>query len=131
MQSRRNAKHFYVSIVSGNPETLESLRAYLEHVGIPSHGTKAVLDDDMIAPATTAVVLFPDDFDIKDVESRLLTLRRDRPRVLVIVVTREPTKFKAVLAADGRSILPIVLPRPSFGWTIVDVIRDHDDAAAP
>ncbi len=128
MPSRRAAKQIHVSIVAGNPATLEGLRAYFDRVGVASHGTETVRDVEQMPPATTAVVLFPDDFAVEEVEPRLLALRRARPSVLVVLVTREPTSFKTAVSADGRSLPPIVLPRPAFGWTILDAIREHAEA---
>jgi hypothetical protein len=127
MQSRKPARQIQVCIVSANPATLEGLRAYFERVGVPAHASKAVRGVQSIAPATTAVVVFPDDFEPGEVESSLLALRRDRPRVLLVLVTREPGSLKTAIAHDGRSISPIVLPRPSFGWTILDAIRERDE----
>jgi hypothetical protein len=129
MQSRKTAKQIQVCVLSGNPKTLGELRAYFDRVGIPAHGSKLVRDAERIAAATTAVVLFPDDFELAEVEASLRALRRDRPHVVVVLITREPARLGAAIAPDGRSIPPIVLPRPSFGWTILDAIREHDESA--
>jgi len=116
----------YVSIVSKNPETLDGLQAYLKQVGVPSHGTRAVRDLDMAAPEfATAAVIFPDDFEDHEALALLRELRRLRPRLLALIVTREPTRFRSVTGPDGHSLPPIVLPRGSFGWDILDAIRAH------
>lgn len=130
MQSRQTARQIQVCVLSGNPATLEGLRAYFDRVGVPAQGSKAVRDAERIPAATTAVVLFPDDFEHEEVEATLLALRRDRPRVVVVLVTREPASLRNAIAPDGRSVPPIVLPRPSFGWTILDAIREHDEGSA-
>jgi hypothetical protein len=125
MRSSSRTKTLYVTIVSNNAETLERLQAYFDEAGVPTHGTRAVRDLSMIAPATTAVVLFPDDFEGEDVSGLLANLRRLRPKLLVLVVTREPHKYEIELTADPRSVQPIVLPKPCFGWSILDAIRAH------
>jgi hypothetical protein len=119
----------YVSIVSANPETLDGLHAYLCGAGVLSHCTRT-LQDLAIAPSSAkAAIIFPDDFEHHEVVALVRELRRTRPRLLSLIVTREPQRFRDVVQADGRSLPPIVLPRPSFGWDILDAIRAHSDAA--
>jgi DNA-binding NtrC family response regulator len=117
----------YVSIVAGNPETLDGLQNYLEQAGVSSHSTRAVKDLAMVAPAfATATVIFPDDFPDKDSLALVHHLRNERPQLLALIVTRQPARFRDAAAADGRSLPPIILPRPSFGWDILDVVRAHN-----
>lgn len=114
----------YVTIVSNNPETLDALQTYLSHVGVPAHSTRAVHDFTMVAPeCATAAVIFPDDFDEAVVLQLVAALRRKRPHILVVLVTRAPHRFSSVLSGDARSPNPILLPKPSFGWDILDAIR--------
>ena len=126
---RRERCPVYVSIVSANPETLDGLHAYLGGAGVASHCTRCLQDLALVAPqATTAAVIFPDDFEHEEVLALVRQLRRARPRLLSLIVTREPQRFREAAHADGRSLPPIVLPKPSFGWDILDAIRAHSDA---
>lgn len=128
--ARRKARApIYVSIVSANPETLDGLHAYFEGAGVSSHCTRAVRNLDRVAPRrTTATVLFPDDFEDDEVRDLVKRLRRTRPRLFSLIVTREPQPFHDVVKPDGRSLPPIMLPKPSFGWDILDAIRAQADA---
>lgn len=74
-------------------------------------------------------VIFPDDFDDEEVQPILRELRLTQPRLLLLMVTRAPQRFRDLVQADRRSFPPILLPRPSFGWEILDAIRAHADAA--
>ncbi|MGZ3472987.1 MAG: hypothetical protein ACXWUG_00860 [Polyangiales bacterium] len=130
MTSRARNKPLQVTVVSNNAETLRSLQVYFDESGVPTHGTRAIADLPTITPATTAVVLFPDDFEGEDVASKIVALRRARPRLLMLVVTRQPHAFEHALAPDGRSRPPLVLPKPSFGWSILDAIRAHADTSS-
>lgn len=125
MPARPKAKPLHVTVVCKTKDTIEDLRAYFDRSGVPTHGTRILGEASTIPPATSAVVLFPDDYDGADVIALVLELRRARPRVLLLLVTREARRFELALAPDGRSIPPIVLPRPSFGWSILDTIRAH------
>jgi hypothetical protein len=122
----------HVSIVSNNPETLAGLERYLKSAGVDSHSACAVGDLAAAAPEfTTAVVIFPDDFEAAAMIAFIAGVRRSRPRLLSLIITRDPNPFRPALAPDGRSMPPIVLPRPSFGWDILDAIRAHANADAP
>jgi hypothetical protein len=56
-------------------------------------------------------------------------LRRDLPDVLVVLVTREPRRFTEAFVGDDRVPVPIVVPKPVWGWIILDAIRGHLDRA--
>jgi hypothetical protein len=124
-RARPNSPH--VTIVSDNPETLRGLLAYFDGAGVSTHGTRSLGDLDGVPATTTAVVLFPDDFAAPLVLTAIAHFRRTRPRVLLLLVTREPQALDGALAPDGRSLPPLVLPKPAFGWTILDAIRMHTD----
>lgn len=118
-----------VTIVSANAETLEQLRAYFDGAGVPAVGAGTLAALAKLAPTVTAVVLFPDDFAPDAVASLVGDLQRSRPAVLLVVVTREPARFEQPRHAPA-GVAPVVLPKPSFGWSILDAIRAHGPAPA-
>ncbi|WP_394842311.1 hypothetical protein LZC95_35210 [Pendulispora brunnea] len=125
---RKSQGPLYVSIVSTNRETVDMLKSYLDKAGVPCHGTRAIDGIELVAPAcANATVIFPDDFPDADVLALVKHIRRARPRLLTLLVTNGPQRFRDLVATDGRSIAPLVLPRPSFGWDILDAIRAHVD----
>ena len=129
-ERRKSRTSIYVSILSANPETLDGLQSYLDGVGVQSHCTRALSDIDMVAPqCATAAVIFPDDFQDDRVLALVRRLRHTRPHLLALLVTREPQRFHAVAEADDDSMPAIVLPKPSFGWDILDAIRAHAHTA--
>jgi hypothetical protein len=123
--SPTHAKHLCVAVIADSRETLDGLQAYLQGAGITSHATRTLQGATAVPPAATAVVLFPDELDAKAVVTQVSALRAARPRLLVLVVTSHPQRLRAALDTDGRAHPPIVLPKPAFGWTILDAIRDH------
>jgi hypothetical protein len=121
---RRNpSKPSYVSVVADNPQTIEELYSYFTRAGVASSATCELDAVSLVPPEATAVVLFPDDFSAADVEAKLLALRRARPKLRIVLVTGAPQHLSAALAPDGRSVPPLVLPKPAFGWTILDALR--------
>lgn len=129
-RSAKRKPAIHVAIVSDNPETIDGLQSYFSHACVPSHSTRALSNLDVVAPAcATAAIIFPDDFAESDVLGLIRTLGRVRPDVLALIVTREPGRFRSVIEADGQSPSSLILPKPSFGWDILDAIRAH--AAGP
>ncbi|MBP9111671.1 MAG: hypothetical protein KBF88_02635 [Polyangiaceae bacterium] len=117
-----------VTILAGNPETNRELNSYFREAGIASQATGAIwCDARMVAKSSNAVVIFPDEFGVDDVVTSVMSLRHSRPKLLVLLITATPQRFREALAPDGRSLPPIVLSKPAFGWTILDVIRAHTD----
>jgi DNA-binding NtrC family response regulator len=120
-----------VTIVADNPETLDELQQYLRRAGITTNGTRQIeRSADMTPPSTTAVVMFPDDFHSGDVMAALAALRSRRPKALTVVVTREPARFDTLPSSDGSQSV-LVVPKPAWGWTILDAIRGRLDDQAP
>jgi DNA-binding NtrC family response regulator len=116
----------HVSIVSSNAETLDGLQNYFSNVGVAARCTRAIKNFDAIAAEhVTVAVIFPDDYVRADVIALVRKLRRSRPHFLAILITREPQQFAAVTDTDGFSPAPVLLPKPSFGWDILDAIRAH------
>ena len=111
-----------VMIVSANPETIDGLESYLRGVGMAPHGCSRLEEcTRSITKRTAAVVLFPDDFTWETVLSTLAELASERAKTLRILVTGQPRRFERLTAGEGI----VVVPRPAWGWTILDVLRMH------
>jgi malonyl CoA-acyl carrier protein transacylase len=126
-QSVKRRRSLHVTIVSGNAETLDGLEAYLRRAGVTTNGTKHIEKmSEMTPSASSAVLLFPDDFHSELMLSALAALRLERPKILPVLVTREPQRFESLPTARG-GVLPLVVPKPVWGWTILDAIRARLD----
>jgi hypothetical protein len=125
----REARRLCVSIVSNNDETRDGLEAYFTRVGVPARRLHGLDDLGALTPDVSAAVIFPDDFAEDDVVDLMKWLRRSRPRLLVLLVTRRPNRFRDAIDVEGPSPAPILLPRPTFGWDILDAIRAHTGGA--
>jgi hypothetical protein len=111
-----------VAIVSTNPETLDGLQSYLVGAGMMARCTRDLSDCATFAPSTLAFVLFPDDFRLEMVIAALAELATLRPQALPVLVTSQPQRFQS-LALDSV----LIVPRPVWGWMILDAIRAHLD----
>lgn len=127
MPRSRATPTIYVTIVSKNPETLDTLQAYFTRVGVSARCTRAAHDIAAVASEqTTATLIFPDEYDDAIILRLVAELRERRPRLLTVIVTRAPHRLRSALRSDDvRSLAPIILPKPSFGWDILDALRAH------
>src|SRR5580658_1730433 len=124
-------RRLHVTIVSDNPETRDGMEAYLQRAGVTTNGTKDVDRlSEMTPPASSAVLLFPDDFRSESVLSALATLRFRRPKTLPVLVTKEPKRFESLLTSKS-GLAPLLVSKPVWGWTILDAIRARLDSETP
>jgi hypothetical protein len=116
-----------VTIFSTNAETLDGLEAYLRSVGVQAKGRRTLEDcSDLTSASTLAIVLFPDDFPWETVIATLAELAARCASTLRVLVTGQPQRYER-LVEGGVNV--IVVPRPVWGWTILDAIRSHADSA--
>lgn len=118
----------HVLIVSDNAQTLDGLKEYFHRAGVDARGTRGLERESFAGAALLAVVLFPDDFPQGDVDDMVRFLCEARPRVCSVLVTAHPKRFDPRIGAKATESEPIVLPKPAFGWTILDTIRARLDA---
>ncbi len=131
MVRRAGSRPSHVVVVADNPQTIDNLHSYFKRVGVDCSGTRVLGWHSPIPVGATALVLFPDDYPGKAVGEFLLTLRRARPKLFIVLVTAAPLSFSAATKPQGRTVLPLVLPRPAFGWTLLDAIRSASERPKP
>jgi hypothetical protein len=115
----------HVAILADASDTVDGLSAYLERAGVVAHATRSLAGGSALPESITAVVIFPDDLRAADVSATITGLRAARPELLILLVTRMPQRFREATGSDGGAPAAIVLPRPAFGWVILDAIRSH------
>lgn len=121
MSRTRECAQDQVTIVSRNAETLHGLQTYLHGAGVAARCTSDLDECMTLAPATTlAFVLFPDDFRWEKVIATLADVAARRPEALPVLVTAHPNRFQELTSEDV-----LIVPRPVWGWTILDALRAH------
>lgn len=135
-----------VVIVASSRDTLSGLQSYLRAAGMSARGTSE-LDElpRLIAAGVTAFVIFPDDFRSVSVLAALDEASAGRRQILSVLVTAHPKRFEGLTRprGDGVEGAPprrspprrrdgalerrrvLIVPRPAWGWTILDVLRAH------
>lgn len=118
----------HLRIASANPATVDGLQDYLGRIGVRAQGATDItgLGKDLAAEMQV-VILFPDDFPFATVSAEVTTLRRGRKDVLVVLVTSEPRRYETLPEVAGGYV-PLVIPKPAWGWTILESIRARLDA---
>jgi hypothetical protein len=117
--TRQPAVH--VTIVAATAETLDGLQGYLSLAGLNAHGTRRL--GDLGPKHCSAVIFFPDEFSPTTVLRELTRLRREHPTVLPLLVTSEPQRYSGIDDGGGKALRPIVIPKPAWGWTILEAIQ--------
>lgn len=113
-----------VAILSSNPDTLDDLQSYLRGLELTVYGLRDIEAFARLGSSIDALVVFPDGFAWESVVATVAELAERQPDALPVLVTARPQRF-ANLAS--KSVL--VIPRPVWGWKILNAVREHVDAA--
>lgn len=107
-----------VLVVSGDRETLNSVRSYLTRAGVGTAAASSVRHARDAIARCNALLLFADDFDIGEV----LDLLSELSGLPCVVVTSavDSTFAKARAASESRVV---VVRGPAWGWTLRDALR--------
>lgn len=113
-----------VAIVTKNEETLHGLEAYLQRAGAKTIGTREIERAAEIVSDVAAVVVFPDDFEWSAVVPALVECMTSNRRALAVIVTNAPQRFEPLVWPQDAAP-PLLVPKPAWGFTILDAIRAH------
>jgi hypothetical protein len=117
-----------VTVVSMNSETLDGLQTYLRGAGVVARCTRSLAGCTKLASeGVRAIVLFPDDYRWEKVVATLADLGALRPPARPVIVTAFPQRFEKLTMAEDV----IIMPRPVWGWTILDAIRAQIEREEP
>jgi hypothetical protein len=119
------SKPLRVCVVAQNPETIDALHDYLSRAGMSPHSSRQLLELDSAASHSSLLVLFPDEFDREQVCEAIAGLRAAHRRLPILLITGAPQHYGQAALASSLTPPPIVLPKPAFGWTILEAIRAH------
>lgn len=111
-----------VAIVSKSRETLEGLELYLRDAGVETTCTRRLERAPELAKGSVVVVIFPDDYGWRAVVAALASCHAANRRFRGVIVTRTPGRFDALPTPPELSAL-LVVPKPAWGWAILDAIR--------
>jgi hypothetical protein len=110
-----------VLVISRNTSTARDLALYFNRSGVPT-----VVSDRFDAPdgspRITAVVVFPDEFPAQSAAVGVLAVARQFSNSTLVIVTRDVERFEDVAfrGQGGRPGSWFVLPRPTWGWALLD-----------
>ena len=110
-----------VLLISRNTSTARDLALYFKKSGVPT-----VVSDRFDPPdgslRITAVVVFPDEFPAQSAAVGVLAVARQFSNSTLVIVTRDVGRFEdvAVRARAGKPGPWFVLPRPIWGWALLD-----------
>jgi hypothetical protein len=120
-----SSKPLRVCVVAQNPETIDALHDYLSRAGVSSYSSRRLVELDLATSHTSLLVLFPDEFDREQVCQAIAELRAAHRRLPILLITGAPQHYSHATLVKNLTPPPIVLPKPAFGWTILEAIRAH------
>lgn len=118
-----------VLIVSDDDETLMGTQSYLSGAGFEARAARSLPDAWGQSSRVDALLLFPDGFDRQELATGLMRLLSMFPRTFAVLVTGDPRGLASDLASLGEAARPVILPKPVWGWSIVDVLRRRAEGA--
>jgi hypothetical protein len=117
-----------IGIIAKNDRTVTELLHYFAQVGASAKRLPELArwkSHPEESAGLQAFVIFPDDFEASLITETLTWIAEQAPRLLQLVVTRQPQRFLPTTIGPAPPPHRFVLPRPSFGWLILDAIRAH------
>jgi len=115
-------------VVGDDDDTLLRLRDYLVGAGVQTRATRQLTH--LWKPSSEAIVLMPDDFDAGEVSDALRRLLSRPQPPFLIIVTAGPRLFALLRESLGKTDSVVIIPKPVWGWTILDLLRGWMDTRA-
>jgi hypothetical protein len=116
-----------VTVISDNVTTIACLGRYLSDAGFDSQSMRRLPDSTIDLQLGDVVVIFPDEFETGAVLASVEALQRADPHLRLLLITRSPQSYQVRTAIEG-ALPPVLLPKPAFGWSILDAIRASSSA---
>ncbi|MEY4547347.1 MAG: hypothetical protein RL685_3542 [Pseudomonadota bacterium] len=114
-------------VVCDDDDTLIRLRDYLVRAGMQTRATRR-LSDAWKPSSGEGVVLLPDDFDTGEVTDGLSRSLAIAPLPFIIIVTAWPRLLEPLVESLGNPDSVVLMPKPVWGWTILDLLRAWGNA---
>lgn len=122
MAPRSSAENLRVTVVGDHAQTIEGLRRYLSAAGLEARATRSLSEGTANPTASDVLVIFPDEFRTEEVLETIEALQKGYPELKLLLITSTPQHYQTSRLMDAAQSL-ILLPKPAFGWSILDAIR--------
>ena len=109
-------------VVCDDDGTLLRLREYLTKAGFSFRGARKLADAWRQARSCASMVLMADDFDTGEVVAGMLGMLARPPKPFVVIVTSARRQLEPIALLEQPGSV-VIIPRPAWGWTIVDLLR--------
>jgi len=117
--SRCHLFDFKLTLVSSDPDALWGVRDYLTRSGASLSSTSRLEHASEDASDADAIVLFADDYPHEAVVSAVAGFSSR----LVVIITGRSNEFDQLRARQDLRTRVIVLPRPTWGWMLLEAVR--------
>jgi hypothetical protein len=111
-----------LALISNDRETLDGVTLYFERAGARVRSTTRLEEIGETTSSADAIIFFADDYPSAEAECAVSTFSAR----LTVVVTAEVAAFNACCARRTQIGRVVVLPRPAWGWVLLEAIRSGD-----
>ncbi len=108
-----------LALISNDRETLDGVQQYFQRLGARISIAPRLEDAAARTSGADAALLFADDYPHEEALRVIPALSVK----LVVVVTADVGNFRVSLPAERRADRVLVLPRPAWGWMLLDAVR--------
>lgn len=111
-----------ITLVAANIPLISELSRYLQTAGVLVRPVPIVGRIVEVPRFDDAIVVFADDLEPTDVCALVNALPDDHRSPLLVIVTSYPRRYARLGVAEPHKRV-LILPRPAWGWSIVDAVR--------
>ena len=108
-----------LALISADRETLDGVKTYFERAGARVRTTSRLDEAEDASAGADVVVFFADDYSPEESDGVL----SDLAVRLLVIVTAESAAFNARRESWSRAGRVVVLPRPAWGWVLLETVR--------
>jgi hypothetical protein len=108
--------------VAANVPLIAELSRYLQTAGVVVRPVPVVGRILEVPRFDDAIVVFADDLESTEVAALVNTLPDDHRSPLLVIVTSYTRRYARLGVTEPQKRV-LILPRPAWGWSIVDAVR--------
>lgn len=111
-----------IALVTADVAMMAELSRYLQTAGVFVRPVPVVGRTLQVPRLDDAIVVFPDEFAASDMVALVTVLSEDQRNPLLVLVTSNLARYARLGVTEPQKRV-VILPRPAWGWSIVDAVR--------
>lgn len=118
----KRSRTLSITLVTADGRMLAELSRYLQTAGVFVRPVPILGGTLQVPRYDDAIVVFADEFASREMLALVGALSADDRSPLLVLVTSNLARYAELGVAEPRKRV-VILPRPAWGWSIVDAVR--------